>query len=482
MVAANLYRLGSSFSASPLADTMRTGIARIERELGLPDEFPTPVLEAAEEAATRPRLPEVDRTDLEMITIDPAGARDLDQALQISRRGAGFRVHYAIADVAAFVTPGDPVDAAAHERVVTMYGAGSRLPLHPPAISEGAGSLLPDQVRPALLWTIDLDRDGEFDAAAVERALVRSRAQLDYVEAQRMIDDGRADTTVALLAEVGRLREEREAEREGVSLALPEQEVTVGGGHWDLEFRTPLPSEGWNAQISLLTGMAAASMMMAAKIGLLRVLPPVSEGDLARLRRTAKALDVEWPSGARYPEFVRTLDPAKPAHAALITASARLLRGSGYAGFQGTLPEQAVHSAVAAPYAHVTAPLRRLADRYAGEICVALSAGREVPDWVRAELDSLPEVMREGTRKANSYERAIVDLVEAGLLADRVGEIFHGVVRSVDDRDDRRGVVMIADPAVAARLTSDRPLPVGESLEVRLSEADLATRTVSFTT
>src|SRR4029453_7609660 len=99
-----------------------------------------------------------DRTGVELVTIDPKGSRDLDQAFGAARRaGGGVRVWYAIADVAAFVTTGDPVDAEAHRRGVTFYGPDRRLPLHPAELSEGAASLLPRGARPAVPWCIDPD-------------------------------------------------------------------------------------------------------------------------------------------------------------------------------------------------------------------------------------------------------------------------------------------------------------------------------------
>ena len=126
-------------------------------------EFPPEVEAAAAEAVANPRLPELDRTDLPMVTIDPAGAKDLDQALYLARTdGGGYVLYYAIADLAAFVTPGDPVDVEAHQRGQTLYGADSRIPLHPTSISEGGGSLLPDQVRPSLLWTVTHGRGWRF--------------------------------------------------------------------------------------------------------------------------------------------------------------------------------------------------------------------------------------------------------------------------------------------------------------------------------
>ena len=136
-------------------------------------------------------------------------------------------MHYAIADLAAFVTAGDPVDLEAHRRGQTLYGADSKVPLHPPVISEDAGSLLPDQVRPALLWTIRVDADGEGTDVHVERARVRSRAQLSYEDAQAAIDDGTASETLLLLSEIGEKRLARDAARGGVSLPLPEQEIDI---------------------------------------------------------------------------------------------------------------------------------------------------------------------------------------------------------------------------------------------------------------
>src|SRR6201999_3230962 len=143
------------------AQALREGIAKIQTDLKVTPEFPADVEEAARRAAAAPRLPDLDHTDIPFVTIDPASSMDLDQALHIAREGSGYVVHYAIADVAAFVSAGDPVDLAAHERGETLYGADSKIPLHPTSLSEGAASLLPDQLRPALVWTIHVDELGE---------------------------------------------------------------------------------------------------------------------------------------------------------------------------------------------------------------------------------------------------------------------------------------------------------------------------------
>ena len=203
--------------------------------------------------------------------------------------------------------------------------------------------------------------------------------------------------------------------------------------------------------------------------------------DLQRLHRTAHALGIDWPAELLFPDFIRGLDPSKPQHAAMISASTRILRGSGYVAFDGETPAQPLHSALNAEYAHVTAPLRRLADRYASEICVALCAGTEVPDWVRAALPHLAGEMQESAQRAHRYERMVLDLVEAGLLQHRVGESFAAVVVEVNEREPTRGIVTIADPAVEAPVVSASDIPLGTEVRVRLTTADLAQRKVEFT-
>jgi exoribonuclease R len=338
-----------------------------------------------------------------------------------------------------------------------------------------------NEVRPAYLWTIRLDVDGAETDARVERALVRSRAQLDYRGAQDLLDQGKADVVLELLKEVGELRIHQEAERGGVNLPMPEQVVDCSSVPWRLEFRELLEVEEWNAQISLLTGFAAASMMVYARIGVLRTLPPPAPEAITRLHRTARALGIDWPAEQTYADFIRALDPTQAGHEAMAVAATSLLRGAGYAAFDGEIPAQAEHAALASEYAHVTAPLRRLVDRYGLEVCVALSAGAEVPTWVRDALHELPEVMQRSSRKAHAYENAVIDLVEAATLQGRIGERFAGVVVGAESDDPHKGDAVVRDPAVAAKVTGSAPLPVGEDVELVLSEADPSTRRVRFT-
>ena len=161
----------------------------------MPERFPEVVEDAAAEAVgagpSADAAERVDRLDLDLVTIDPPGSQDLDQAFHAERRAGGYVVHYAIADVAAYVGPASPLAAEAWVRGATLYSPGHRAPLYPDLLGEGAASLLPARARPVVLWTIDIDDDGQIADVVVERALVRSRAQLTYRDAQDQIDEGR---------------------------------------------------------------------------------------------------------------------------------------------------------------------------------------------------------------------------------------------------------------------------------------------------
>lgn len=459
---------------------LEEAFARIREELAAPGAFPPEALADAERAAADPDLPRRDETALPLCTIDPPGSMDLDQALHIAREGDGYRVRYAIADVPAFVRPGSALDEEARRRGQTIYCPDTRVPLHPAVMSEDAASLLPGQVRPAFVWEVRLDADGVREAAEVYRAMVCSRRRYTYDEVQQQVDAGSAEETLLLLREVGRLRVQRESDRGGASLPMPSQEVHVDGdGRYRLRRRPLREAEDWNAQISLLTGMVAAEIMLEGGIGILRTMPAPSQQGVDRFRRQARALGVAWPEGMAYGDFLRTLDWQDPAHLAIIHDATALFRGAGYTPFDGappTDPALTVQAALAAPYAHVTAPLRRLVDRFGLVACAALTAGQEVPDWVRAALPELPQTMQRSEQLARTVDRACTDAVEAAALQHRVGERFRAVV--VDRAGDRSVVVQVTDPAVTAR--ADGEAGLGEEVAVELVRADVAGHEVRF--
>ena len=464
------------------------GLARIREELDVPGP-PTPeALAEAEQAAARvlggleasAGRDRVDGRGWDFVTIDPPGSRDLDQALHLERRkGGGYRFRYAIADVAAFVAGESALDAEVWDRGVTYYLPDEREPLHPPVLGEGAASLLAGEDRPALLWTIDLDADGVAGDARLERAVVRSRAQLTYSGVQSALDRGEAGPVEQLLAEIGPLRQAIEADRGGVSLDLPTQRVLVEDGRYRLEREQTVPTMGWNAQLSLLAGMTAGSAMLEAGVGILRTLPPAHDGVMRTVRRTATALGVDWPDGMSYADRVRTLDGDRPAEAALLLLAARGLRGAGYLALIPGEPRppapEVAHSAVAAPYAHVTAPLRRLADRYANEVCLALFQGTTAPPEVVERIPDLPKAMARAGAREGGVTRAVIDLIEALLLRAHVGDVLPA---SVVASGEGRSTIVLPEPAVQTELAVE--LPLGTTVDVRVVGTDPVARTIDL--
>lgn len=451
----------------------------VRAELDLPTGFSPGVLAEADEAVAAARKlgdDRVDATDVAFVTIDPPGAEDLDQAVHVERTDGGFRVRYAIADLGAFVAPGGALDAETKSRGQTLYLPDGNVPLHPPSLSESAASLLPGEVRPVVLWTIDTDGDGEPRKVDVRRALARSVERFDYQTVQAAADHGELHPSLAALPEFGKLRHERAIDRGAIELQLPEQEISGSDGKWELALRPRSEADAWNAEISLLTGMCAADMMLSAGLGVLRTLPESDPQAIGWLRRSARALGIDWPEGETVAQVLARLDPAEPESLALYADSTRLLRGAGYTAFDGAAPEQTGHAGIGGPYTHVTAPIRRLVDRYAAEVCLAVSADREVPEWARSALADLPAVMEASDSRAGKVERACIDQVETWLLADRVGQRFDAIVLRAEDA---WAEVLISDPAVLARCAGAN-LPEGEKIQITLVDVDVDQRKVSF--
>ncbi|MGY3128439.1 exoribonuclease R [Agrococcus sp. UYP33] len=456
------------------SDELAAALAAIRAELGLTAEFPPEAEAEAAALAADPPLPEADQTGVAFVTIDPEGSTDLDQALHLERDGDGVVVRYAIADVPAFVAPGGAIDVEARRRGQTMYAPDGRVPLHPPVVSEGVASLLAGQVRGAYVWTMRLDARGDVVATRLERARVRSREQLTYAEAQQRIDAG--DAMLGLLREVGELRIALEAERGGASLDMPEEQVVREGDGYRIERRELLPVERWNAQLSLMTGMEAANLQLRAKRGILRTMPTPPAADVERFRTEVRAIGEEWADGEHYGAFLRRLDRSQPTTLAILQAARRLFRGAAYTVLDDASEASGLEqAAIGAPYAHVTAPLRRLVDRYALAHCESIANDREIPAWAGEGLEGLPGIMQASAQTASRLERESIDVVEIAVLRSRIGDAFDAVV--VDSRKDGSTIQLLDPPTEAACDTDAEP---GTRIRVRLTDADLAERLLRF--
>ncbi len=410
-----------------------------------------------------------DLTEMAFVTIDPEGSTDLDQAVLIEADGQGWRVHYAIADVAAHVVPRGGIDVEAWARVETTYCPDIRIGLHPPEMSEGYASLLPGQRTKAVVWDLAVDATGELHTIDVRRAWVRSAHKYSYEQLTTNPPSEAADFLTRLRG-FGDARRSALARAGAVSLPKPSQEVVRKGDELTLEFRAARAIEDDNAQVSLLTGSAAARLMLEAGVGVLRTMPPASDASLQRLRNQAVALGVAWSADESYARVLTTLDAASPRGAAFLSAAVSLFRGAAWQPFDVAsgmpVPVPVTHGALGAPYAHVTAPLRRLVDRYGTEVCLAHTEGRQIPDWVAEALPRLGAAMETGVRRGNRVDRACVDAVEAAVLAPHIGEMFEGVGLDTD-------TVQLSNPAVVAKCLGT--VTVGRRQRVQLISADAST-------
>lgn len=445
------------------------GLAAIRAQFRVPDGFPPEVEEAAASAAAaRPASAHADWTDRPFVTLDPASSTDLDQAFAIESAGRDILLHYAIADVAWFVADGDPVDAEAWQRGTTTYLPGDKAGLYPASLSEAAASLLPDGPRPAIVLHVRVAPDGATRLDGATRALIRSRAKLAYETAT-------AADLPELFGEVAARIETAEDRRGAARVDPPEQEVTRDeAGHLSLRFRPYSLVETQNAALSLAANLAVADAMLAAGTGLFRVMAPPRPEAEPRLRQTARALHLDWPAAMPLAQFERRLDPARPPQAAFMMAIRRATEGATYEPF--TPGETPWHAAVAATYAHATAPLRRLADRHVLQAVLAIASGQPVPEPVTQAFGRLPPVMARAGSRDGQIDRAVIDLAEAALLANSEGTVFDAIVTDIG-KDDVR--IQLCDLPVVARLDTDHLLP-GSEVRVRLAQADPVQRRLKF--
>ena len=451
------------------AHDIEVGLAQIRDEMGVPTGFAPDVVAAAVHASEkRCGDDHIDRTDLAFVTLDPAESTDLDQAFCIEAAGSDIILRYAIADVGWFVGRDDPMDREAWKRGATLYLPDGKAPLYPRELSEAAASLLPDGPRPAVVFVVRLDDEGVARLDAVERAIIHSRAKLAY-------DTVSATDLPVELAEFARRMTVADLRRGAARIEPPEQEVEADNGGFHISYRPRLESESHNAALSLATNLAVAAALFDAGTGLFRVMDAPDDRQVRRLRHTARALGVAWSSDVSLAEFERGLRASDPREAAVMLAIRRAGGGARYEPFRpGIVPW---HAAMAATYAHATAPLRRrLADRYVVSAAFAIANGRSVAPEVAAAFDALPDVMARADALGNRLDRAIVDLAEAVVLSGQEGRTFQAVVTDVDDRGVR---IQLCDIAVVARVAVNNVEP-GEQIRVKLVEASPPQRLVRF--
>lgn len=449
-------------------NALARGLKDIRTQYKVPEAFPPEVLAAAEAAAKRKPDRHVDRTATPFVTLDPASSTDLDQAFFIEPSGSDLVLRYAIADVSWFVDEGDVIDTEAWRRGSTLYLPDGKASLYPPVLSQGAASLLPEGPRPAVVFAVRVAPDGGVTLDGAERSIIQSRAKLAYDRVdERDLPEG--------FAELARRVSQAEAARGASRVDPPEQEVEkLANGKYRLTFRATLKSEEQNAALSLAANMAIADALLAHKTGLFRVMAMADDKEIRRLRNTAKALGLDWPKATGLRDFQRTLDPDDARQASMMLEIRRAGNGASYVPYKDGMTPW--HEAMSATYAHATAPLRRLADRYVVDATLAIANGQPVPDSVTAAFAKLPKVMARADGRAAQINGAVISLAEAAMLLGRLGETFEAVVT---DAAAQGAKVQLCDYPVVATVPDAKAAP-GERLSVKLIAADPDQRRIVF--
>ncbi|HEX5610895.1 MAG TPA: RNB domain-containing ribonuclease [Solirubrobacterales bacterium] len=417
---------------------------------GFPAALEVEAARAAEaaEADTRPRR---DLTDLSTFTVDPASARDFDDAVSAQREGEGARVWIHIADVAAHVKPGSPLDLEARRRGNSTYVPGAVEPMLPHALSSDACSLAPGVERLAVTAEIELGPGARPLSARFYRSRIRSDERLDYDQLDAIFA-GRvpAPEHVAEPLEAARdvaaaLAEQRGATSLDVESAEPEFRFDAAGNVTGARAVAQTESHRLIERLMILTNEQVAQLLAKRRVpAIYRVHPQPDPARIERLTEQLAALGIPTPPLGQ---------GISPQQAGVVAADASRLarkeaarRGHGMEAYtslvlrsmkQATYSEQnSGHAGLGSEaYAHFTSPIRRYPDLVVHRALLALiGEGEKAPKLAEARDVAAECSARE--RESAKIEREADDVCAAYLLERELGErgldaVFEGEVSGV---------------------------------------------------
>ena len=414
-------------------------------EHAIPHVFPRAVLDAAEAAQPADMAHREDWRDVPLVTIDPADARDHDDAVLAEPDPAhpgGFIVTVAIADVAWYVRPGSELDREAEKRGNSVYFPGRVVPMLPERISNDLCSLREGEARPALAVRMRVSADGKKHGHSFHRVMMRSAAKLAYEQAQAAID-GRPDATTkpllepvlkplwAAYAALSRARDQREP----LAIDLPERKVLLReDGTVDRIVVPPrLDAHRLIEEFMIQANVAAAETLEAKKSAIVyRIHDEPAFEKLDALRDFLGSLDMSFPkSGALRPsQFNGVLKRVVDTPNALLVNEI-VLRSQSQAEY--SIANIGHFGLNLRRYVHFTSPIRRYADLLVHRALIAalgIGAGglRAVDE---KNLERIAADISVAERRAMAAERDTVDRLIAFWLADRVGAHFDGRIRGV---------------------------------------------------
>ena len=414
---------------------------------GIPDEFPTAVLEEVKHLPVIDAHKRRDLTDLPLLTIDPVDARDHDDAVYACadpdvQNPGGWRVIVAIADVAAYVRPGTALDREAVKRGNSVYFPDRVVPMLPERISNDLCSLRELEERPCLAVEMVFDANGQKRRHTFHRALMRSAAKLSYQEAQAAIDGKPSPKAAAVLetalkplyAAYAALSRARDA-RSPLDLDLPERKIVLDkqGRVANVIVPERLAAHRLIEEMMIQANVAAAETLEEKRTRLIyRVHDQPSKEKLAALGDFLATLDMKLPKAGqlRPTHFNEILAAAKSMPSADLINEVVLRSQSQAIYAPSNLGHFGLHLR---RYAHFTSPIRRYADLIVHRCLVrALGFGRDgVTDAELENLHEIAEGISQAERRAMVAERETTDRLIAAHLADRIGAEFRGRISGV---------------------------------------------------
>lgn len=458
-----------------------------------------------------------DLTHLPLPTIDPADARDHDDAVWAARlEGGGYRVWIAIADVSHYVTPGTALDEAARDRGCSIYLPDRSIPMLPRALSSNLCSLLPNVVRLCLCAIVDLDAAGTVKSSRIVEGFMKSRAKLTYEGVARALkltslpdrdlvaESMRGD--LEILREISQLLRALRMRRGALDFDLPETRIVVDPATRypvDAIRRAKDPGVAKAYQIVeelmlLANEVVARALVDRAAPAIFRVHatpdPEKIERFAAICQKLGVTIDVD---DAQDPKklsaFIRKVK-SHPAHALIDTLLVRSLKQAMYD------IQNVGHFGLASDaYVHFTSPIRRYPDLVVHRTARALLRRQNVDKSEGAveEMRAAAQVASERERRAMQVERDVVDLYGCFIMKEALGDMFTGSVSAIVSSgvfialEDPYVSVLVKSEALGAdsyeaddenfsltgRRTGER-IAVGDSMMVQIEDVSIERRTV----
>lgn len=414
---------------------------------GIPVEFPEKV--SSEAARLRPPKPaaRTDLRDMPLITIDPEDARDFDDAIHAERdpdptNEGGFRVTVAIADVAHYVRPGNPLDKEAIRRGNSVYFPDRVVPMLPERLSNDLCSLKPGVNRSCLAVRMTFAANGQKRRHEFIRGLMRSAARLTYEEAQAAFDGkpGRKatplmDPVLAPLFEAYKAVAAARDRRQPLDLDLPERRIELAdtGEVKRIYVKERLDAHRLVEEFMIQANVAAAETLERRRTPLLyRIHDAPDPEKLVQLTDYLATIGLKLAKGqvVKPAHFNRLLSAAR-ARGEIHVVSEVILRAQSQAVYA---PDNLGHFGLnLRRYAHFTSPIRRYADLIVHRALIrALELGADgLADAEMTGLGELGELISGHERRAMAAERDSVDRYLAAFLEDRIGGEFEGRVAGV---------------------------------------------------